>query len=51
MKYVCRVCGWVYDELEGCPGSGVAPNTKWEHVPEEFLCPVCMVGKKYFSRD
>ena len=49
MKYVCDICGWVYDEDEGYPEGGIAPGTKWEDVPEDFECPVCYVGKDQFS--
>jgi len=49
MKYVCDVCGWEYDEEQGCPESGIAPGTKWEDVPEDFECPLCQVGKDQFS--
>ena len=49
MKYVCDVCGWVYDEEEGYPEGGIAPGTKWEDVPEDFECPLCSVGKDMFS--
>lgn len=51
MKYVCDVCGWVYDEAEGCPEAGIAPGTKWEDVPDDFECPVCFVGKDQFSEE
>lgn len=49
MKYVCDVCGWEYDEEAGYPEGGIAPGTKWEDVPEDFECPLCMVGKDQFS--
>lgn len=49
MKYVCDVCGWEYDEEAGCPEQGIAPGTKWEDVPEDFICPLCGVGKDQFS--
>ena len=49
MKYVCDICGWVYDEDEGYPEGGIAPGTKWEDVPEDFECPVCYVGTDQFS--
>jgi len=51
MKYVCNVCGWVYDEAEGYPEEGIAPGTKWEAVAEDFLCPLCAVGKEEFSEE
>ena len=49
MKYVCDVCGWEYDEKLGYPEEGIAPGTPWENVPEDFLCPLCGVGKEEFS--
>ena len=49
MKYVCNICGWEYDESQGCPEEGIAPGTKWEDVPEDFACPLCSVGKDNFS--
>lgn len=50
-KYVCTVCGYVYDPETGEPDSGVAPGTKWEDVPEDFLCPLCGVGKDMFEQE
>lgn len=51
MKYICDVCGWEYDEEKGYPEGGIAPGTPWENVPENFLCPLCGVGKEQFSRE
>lgn len=48
-KYVCNVCGYVYDEAKGDPDNGIAPGTKWEDVPEDYCCPVCGVGKDSFD--
>ncbi len=43
MKYICDVCGYIYDEeVEG---------TKWEDLPEDYECPLCGVGKDQFSKD
>ena len=42
MKYVCDVCGYVYDPAVGDPENGVAPGTPWEEVPEDWLCPLCV---------
>ena len=42
MKYVCDVCGWEYDEEKGYPEGGIAPGTKWEDIPEDFECPLCI---------
>ena len=48
MKYEC-VCGYVYDESTGAPGSDVEPGTKWVDVPDDFSCPVCGLSKDAFS--
>lgn len=50
MKYVCDVCGWVYDETVGDPDQGIEPGTKFEDLPESFVCPLCGVGKDQFSK-
>ena len=49
MRYICDVCGWVYDEAAGDTDNGIAPGTKWEDIPEDFSCPLCFVGKDQFS--
>ena len=49
MKYVCNICGYIYDEVEGDLENGIAAGTKWEDLPEDFVCPVCGVGKDDFS--
>lgn len=48
-KYVCTVCGYVYDEATGDPDLGIAPGTKWEDLPDDFECPLCSVGKELFE--
>ena len=49
MKYVCNLCGYVYDEAAGDPGNGISPGTKWESIPDDFVCPICGAGKDEFS--
>ena len=51
MKYVCDVCGYVYDEDKGDLDAGIAPGTKWEDIPDDFVCPLCGVGKDQFSKE
>lgn len=51
MKYICDVCGYEYDEAVGDPDNGIAPGTKWEDLPEDFVCPLCGVGKDQFSAE
>lgn len=48
-KYVCDVCGWEYDEAAGDPEHGIAPGTRFEDLPADFICPLCGVGKESFS--
>ncbi len=50
-KYVCTVCGYVYDEAVGDPDNGIAPGTAWEDVADDFVCPVCGVGKDMFEQE
>ncbi len=50
-KYVCSVCGYVYDPAEGDPDNGVAPGTAWENVSEDWVCPVCGVNKDQFTAE
>jgi len=45
----CIVCGIYYHEAEGWPDDGIAPGTRWEDVPEDWLCPDCGVGKEDFE--
>ncbi|GMG88407.1 FAD-dependent oxidoreductase [Biformimicrobium ophioploci] len=45
----CLVCGWVYDESKGWPEDGIEAGTRWEDVPEDWLCPECGVGKDDFE--
>ena len=49
IKYVCEVCGYVYDPAVGDPENGVPAGTAWENVKEDWLCPVCGVGKSQFT--
>ena len=48
-KWQCIVCGWIYDEAEGCEYEDIPPGTPWENVPDDFVCPECGVGKEDFE--
>ena len=50
-KYICEVCGYVYDEEIGDIENGIEPGTEWEDVPEDYLCPLCGVGKEEFTEE
>lgn len=45
-KYKCTICGHVYDPKEGDPDSGIAPGTAFEDIPDDWVCPICGVGKE-----
>ncbi len=48
-KWVCNVCGWVYDPEKGDPDSGINPGTPFKDIPENWVCPQCGVTKSDFS--
>ena len=48
-KYMCVLCGFVYDEAEGWPEDGIAPGTQWQDVPEDWICPECSASKSSFE--
>ena len=50
-KYVCSICGYVYDPEQGDPDNGVAPGTKFEDVPDDWECPVCGASKDDFEKE
>lgn len=45
----CLICGYVYDEEQGDPAEGLAPGTRWEDVPDDWLCPECGARKSDFE--
>lgn len=48
-KYVCTVCGYVYDPAKGDPEGDIPPNTSFEDLPDDWVCPVCGSGKDMFE--
>lgn len=48
--YKCMACGYIYDPEIGDPDSGIAPGTKFEDIPEDWVCPLCGVGKDMFEK-
>jgi len=49
-KYECSVCGYVYDPESGDPDGGIAPGTRFEDIPEDWVCPVCGASKSEFRK-
>ena len=48
-KYVCTVCDWIYDPETGDPEHGIKPGTAFEDIPDDWVCPLCGVGKDMFE--
>ncbi|WP_321334386.1 rubredoxin [uncultured Bacteroides sp.] len=49
MKYICTACGYVYDPEVGDPDGGILPGTAFEDIPDNWICPLCGVGKEDFE--
>ena len=49
-KFVCSICGYIYDEAKGILEAGIAPGTKWEDLPEDWVCPLCGAAKSEFKK-
>lgn len=50
-KWTCTVCGYVYDPSVGDSASDIAPGTAFEDLPEDWICPLCGVGKDMFEKE
>ena len=50
-KFVCNICGYVYDPAVGDPDDGIAPGTAFEALPEDWVCPECGASKADFSEE
>lgn len=49
-KFECKICGYIYDPAKGDPENGIAPGTKFEDLPADWVCPLCGVGKEDFEK-
>ncbi|NWF95593.1 MAG: rubredoxin [Candidatus Thorarchaeota archaeon] len=49
-KWECTVCGYIYDEDTGDPDGGIAPGTKFEDIPDDWVCPMCGAAKEDFEK-
>ncbi|WP_315166542.1 rubredoxin [Metaclostridioides mangenotii] len=49
-KYICTACGYIYDPAVGDSDNGVAPGTKFEDIPDDWVCPLCGVPKSDFEK-
>lgn len=48
-KYKCIVCDFIYDEARGLPDEGIPAGTRWEEIPDEWVCPDCGASKSDFE--
>lgn len=48
-KYICTVCGYIYDPAKGDLDGGIAAGTAFEDIPDDWVCPTCGVGKDDFE--
>ena len=48
-KWICEVCGYVYDPKAGDPENGIDPCTPFEELPEDWSCPDCGASKDMFE--
>ncbi len=49
-KWICNVCGYVYNPVDGDSDSGIEPGTKFEDIPEDWTCPLCGASKEDFTK-
>ncbi|MHC4321181.1 MAG: rubredoxin [Planctomycetota bacterium] len=50
-KYICRVCRYVYHPKRGDPDAGIKPGTKFEDLPDDWICPVCGATEDEFEKE
>ncbi|MCD6111563.1 MAG: rubredoxin [Thermoplasmata archaeon] len=50
MKYLCKICGYIYDPEVGDQDSGIEPGTPFEELPSDWVCPICGAGKDMFEK-
>ena len=50
-QYVCNACGYIYDEANGIPEDEINPGTTFEELPEDWVCPICGLGKDHFEEN
>ena len=50
-KYVCTICGYVYDPEVGDTDSGITAGTPFEEIPDDWVCPICGAGKDDFEKE
>jgi rubredoxin len=49
-KYICEICGYIYDPEKGDPSAGIPAGTSFEKLPDSWRCPICGVDKTMFKK-
>lgn len=49
-KFKCTICGHIYNPMVGDPDSGIAAGTPFEEIPNDWVCPICGVGKEDYIK-
>jgi len=47
--YQCGICGYLYEPANGDPAGNILPNTAFENLPDDWVCPICGAGKDQFT--
>ena len=50
MKFICQLCGYVYDSKKGDPDNGIEPGTYFEEIEDDWTCPLCGASKEDFEK-
>jgi rubredoxin len=50
-RYVCSICGYIYDPADGDPDGGIKAGTRFEDLPEDWACPICGAAKDKFEKE
>lgn len=48
-KYICTLCGYIYDEAKGDPDHNLPAGTRYADIPDDWMCPDCGVTKDMFE--
>jgi len=50
-RWLCLGCGFSYDEAIGLPEHGLPAGTRWQDIPQDWVCPDCGTPKARFEMD
>ncbi len=50
-RYICTICGYIYDPEDGDPDANIEPGTPFNKLPQDWICPICGAGKEDFEAE